>query len=101
MAMALASCTSMTLRMYASRKKLALGRLRVAVSHAKVHAKDCVECDDDELGDRDRIDRFERTISVEGDLAPDLREKLLEIAAKCPVHRTLEAGAVVASTVGD
>jgi putative redox protein len=99
LALALASCTSMTLRLYAEQKQLPLGRVRVAVSHAKVHARDCAECTDDQLGGRDRIDRFERTIGVEGGVPPELREKLLEIAGKCPVHRTLEAGAVVASKV--
>jgi putative redox protein len=99
MAMALAACSAMTLRLYAERKKLALGRVRVAVTHDKVHAKDCEECTDEILGDRDRIDRFDRVISVEGGVDPELEEKLLEIAAKCPVHRTLEAGALVVSRV--
>ena len=67
--------------------------------HAKVHAEDCAECTDEQLGSRDRIDRFERTISVDGGITPELEEKLLEIAAKCPVHRTLEAGATVVSSM--
>jgi putative redox protein len=99
LAMALAACTSMTLRLYSDRKKLGLGRLRVAVSHDKIHARDCEECTDDILGDRDRIDRFERVISVEGEVPPDLADKLVEIAGKCPVHRTIEHGAIVVSKI--
>jgi uncharacterized OsmC-like protein len=91
-AIGLAACTAMTLRMYADHKKLDLGRVTVTVDHAKVHAKDCAECGEGREG---RIDRFERVIAVEGTLAPDLRAKLKEIADKCPVHRTLEASSAV------
>ncbi len=98
-AMALAACTSMTLRLYAEHKQLSLPRLRVGVSHEKIHAKDCDVCTDEQRAAGGRIDRFERRISVEGELAPELREKLIEIANRCPVHRTLEAGAVVATSV--
>ncbi len=98
-AMGLAACTSMTLRMYADRKKLDLKRVRVEVSHHKVHAKDCAECTDEQRAQPGKIDRFERRISVEGGVAPDLQAKLLEIANKCPVHRTLETGAVIATAV--
>jgi putative redox protein len=66
----------------------------VTVDHAKVHAKDCADCGEGRAG---RIDRFERVISVEGTVPPELREKLIEIAGKCPVHRTLEASSVVAT----
>lgn len=95
LSIALGACTSMTLRMYAERKELTLGRIAVNVSHAKIHASDCAECTEEERGGNGRIDRFERTISVDADLPDDLREKLHEIADKCPVHRTLEAGAKV------
>ncbi|MXN65687.1 alpha/beta fold hydrolase [Stappia sp. GBMRC 2046] len=92
---ALGACTSMTLRMYADRKNLPLDRVSVEISHAKVHAQDCSDCAED-LQDRDgKIDRFERRIAFEGDLDADTRKRLLEIADKCPVHRTLEAGAAV------
>ncbi len=94
LSIALGTCTAMTLRMYADRKKLDLGRVSVTVDHAKVHAEDCAEC---EKGRTGRIDRFERTISVEGKVAPDVRDKLIEIAGKCPVHRTLEAASAVAT----
>ncbi len=88
----LAACTSMTLRMYAERKGWDIGRISVTVDHAKVHAEDCIDCGEGKEG---RIDRFERRISVAGEVEDAAREKLLEIADKCPVHRTIEAGAAV------
>lgn len=97
LATALATCTSMTLRMYADHKSLDLGRVTVGVSHAKIHAKDCLDCTDEQREAGGRIDRFVRTISVEGGVPEGLSAKLLEIADKCPVHRTLEGGAVVAT----
>ena len=90
---ALGSCTSMTLRMYADRKKLPLDRVTVEVHHDKVHADDCEACAENELleGRTGMIDRFERVITIEGDdLTDEHREKLLMIADKCPVHRTME-----------
>lgn len=74
---ALGACTAMTLRMYAERKGIALDRISVALDHAKV--------------DRDgtRRDRIERTITLDGELSGEQRERLLEIANKCPVHRSL------------
>lgn len=95
LSIALGACTSMTLRMYAERKKLGLGRIAVDVSHTNIHVGDCAECTDEERAGNGRIDRFERRISVDGDLPDELREKLREIADKCPVHRTLEASAKV------
>lgn len=83
---ALASCTSMTLQMYARHKGLALDDARVTVTHAKVHATDCAGCET-KTG---RIDRFEREIALTGDLDDTERARLLEIADRCPVHRTLE-----------
>ena len=94
-AMGLAACTAMTLRMYAEHKNMALGRISVDVSHAKVHAQDCADCTQGAGGGASRIDRFERTISVDGTVPPELADKLVEIAGKCPVHRTLEHGAAV------
>ncbi|HCY55533.1 MAG TPA: osmotically inducible protein C [Oceanicaulis sp.] len=77
---ALAACTTITLRMYAGRKNWALGRISTEVTHAKSDADD----------DRPARDVFTRIISVEGGLSAEQSEKLVEIANKCPVHRTLE-----------
>ncbi|GLS33532.1 putative redox protein [Mesorhizobium albiziae] len=99
LSIALGACTSMTLRVYAEHKKLTLGRISVDVSHAKIHARDCEECTESERGSGARIDRFERVISVDGEVSQELRAKVVEIAAKCPVHRTLETVAKVATVV--
>ncbi|MBW3568323.1 MAG: bifunctional alpha/beta hydrolase/OsmC family protein [Proteobacteria bacterium] len=85
LAAALASCTSMTLRMYADRKKIDLDRVSVRVRHDRVHEKDCEECEEDGR----RIDRLRREISMAGDLSPEERKRLIEIADRCPVHKTL------------
>lgn len=87
---ALGACTSMTLRMYANRKGIELGRISVDVSHEKVHTADCAECTEDEKARGGKIDRFHRTIAVEGGVPQELEDKIVEIAGKCPVHRTLE-----------
>ena len=84
---ALGACTTMTLRLYADRKKLALERVAVEVSHDKIHAEDCEACETQE----GKIDSFRRTIRLEGDLDEAARARLLEIADKCPVHRTLHS----------
>jgi putative redox protein len=96
---ALGACTSMTLRIYADFKKLPLGSVTVDVSHAKVHARDCMECTDEEKNKGGKIDRFERHIAIDGDIAPELAEKIEEIANKCPVHRTLEGSSKVVTVV--
>ena len=83
---ALGACTSMTLRMYADRKKWPLERVVVRLSQAKVHARDCAECEDH--GDA-RVDRILREIELSGPLTPEQRNRLIEIAERCPVHRTL------------
>ncbi|GGE94628.1 OsmC family protein [Stappia taiwanensis] len=92
---ALGACTVMTLRMYAERKGIAVDRISTRVFHAKVHADDCMECDEDLKGKGGRIDRFDRVLRIEGSLDTGTRQRLQEIADKCPVHRTLEAGALV------
>lgn len=92
---ALGACTVMTLRMYAERKGLAVTRISATVTHGKVHAADCLECTQELRGREGRIDRFERRITIEGDLDAETRARLLEIADRCPVHRTLEVGAVI------
>jgi len=87
------ACTSMTMRMYADRKKWSIGRISVRVHHEKIHAEDCAECETRQ----GKIDRIEREIQVEGDLTDEQRDRLLEIADKCPVHRTLHSEIVVKS----
>jgi putative redox protein len=99
LAIALGACTAMTLRIYAEHKKLALGRVSVAVRHGKVAAQHCSDCGAAAEGREGRIDRFERAITVEGDVDAGLKDKLVEIAGKCPVHRTLEAASAVVTTV--
>jgi putative redox protein len=89
----LGACTSMTLRMYAERKQWPLDRVTVTLQHAKIHAEDCADCETKE----GRIDRIERSLTLEGRLDAGQRAKLLEIADKCPVHRTLESEVVVAT----
>lgn len=88
---ALGACTAMTLRMYADLKKLPLDRVLVTLRHEKIHAKDCAECETRE----GRVDRIERVIELQGPLDAAARAKLLEIADKCPVHRTLHSGVLV------
>lgn len=101
--MALGACTSMTLRMYADRKKLDLERVRVTVRHDKIHAEDCETCSDDQMANAPggRIDRFQRELFLEGALSEDQRQRLKEIADRCPVHRTLEASSVIDTTLAD
>ncbi len=84
---ALGACTAMTLRLYADLKKLPLDRVRVRLRHAKIHAQDCAECETKD----GKIDRIERDIVLEGVLDDAQRTKLMEIADKCPVHRTLHS----------
>ena len=83
----LGACTSMTLRLYADRKGWPLQRATVTLRHQKIHADDCEDCET-KAG---RLDRIDRTVTLEGKIDQDQRAKLLEIADKCPVHRTLES----------
>ncbi|ULJ76536.1 bifunctional alpha/beta hydrolase/OsmC family protein [Rhizobium gallicum] len=99
LSIALGACTSMTLRIYADHKKLTFGRIGVDVSHAKIHVKDCEDCTEAERRGSGRIDRFERVISIDGEVSGELRSKIAEIADKCPVHRTLEAMAKIKTIV--
>ncbi len=82
----LGACTAMTLRLYADRKQLPLARTLVRLRHEKIHAADCAECETKE----GMIDHIDRVITLEGDLDAEQRARLMEIADKCPVHRTLE-----------
>ena len=82
---ALGACTSMTLSMYARRKRWPLERVTVRLQHARIHAQDCAECETKE----GMLDRIEREIGLAGPLDAEQRERLLAIANRCPVHRTL------------
>jgi uncharacterized OsmC-like protein len=75
----------MTLALYARRKQWPLANVTVRLTHSKIHAADCAECETRE----GKLDRIEREITLEGQLDDTQRARLLEIAEKCPVHRTL------------
>lgn len=96
LSIALGACTAMTIRLYAQMKGLELGRVRVDVSHEKIHVRD---------GDavagvpKSKIDCFSRVITVDGEVTEELAAKIEEIAGKCPVHRTLEARSEVRTEV--
>ncbi len=90
---ALGACTSMTLRMYAEHKKLPLQGVSVNLRHDKIHASDCADCETRE----GKIDVIEREIALEGPLDDAQRGRLLEIADRCPVHRTLHSEVKVRS----
>lgn len=82
---ALGSCTSMTVALYARRKQWPLESVRVRLRHSKIHAADCADCETKE----GMVDRIERDVELVGSLDEAQRARLLEIANKCPVHRTL------------
>lgn len=83
--MSLGSCTVITLRMYAERKKWPVEDVFVELRHRKEHAEDCKDCDDPKA----KIDKIEKEIVVKGDLSEEQLQRLLEISKKCPVHKTL------------
>jgi uncharacterized OsmC-like protein/fermentation-respiration switch protein FrsA (DUF1100 family) len=93
----LGACTSMTMRMYADRKSLPLERVTVTLKHQKIHAEDCAECET-KAGMLDQIDRV---IAMEGALDAEQRKKLMEIADKCPVHRTLTSEIRIVTQAAD
>jgi uncharacterized OsmC-like protein len=82
---ALGVCTSMTVGLYARRKNLPLEMIKVSLWHSRVYAKDCEECETKE----GMLDRIDVEVDLTGALSAEQRDKLMEIAAKCPVHRTL------------
>ncbi len=88
---ALGACTAMTLRMYADRKKWPMSEVTVRLAHSKVHAEDC-DCD---VAADGKIEVIDREIDIVGDLDREQRLRLLEIANRCPVHRTLDGEIVV------
>ena len=93
----LGACTSMTLRLYADRKSLPLDRVTVTLKHSKIHAKDCEECETRE----GMLDQIDRVIAIDGALDAEQRKKLMEIADKCPVHRTLTSEIRIVTTAAE
>ncbi len=91
----LGACTSMTLRMYATRKEWPLEAVTVSLRHSRIHAKDCADCETS----TGQLDRVERTIRLTGALDDQQRQRLLEIADRCPVHRTLHSEVDVRTTL--
>ncbi len=89
----LGACKTMTMRMYAERKGFPLDRAQVILKHTKIHAEDCAECETKD----GRIDRIEAEIEVIGDMDTETRQKIADIAEKCPVHRTLQSEVVIES----
>jgi len=93
----LGACTSMTMRLYADRKSLPLERVTVTLTHQKIHAEDCAECETS----TGMLDRIDRVIAMEGALDAEQRKKLMEIADKCPVHRTLTSEVRIVTHAAD
>jgi uncharacterized OsmC-like protein len=82
---ALGACTAMTIQMYAHRKQWSLEKVKVRLKHSRIYAEDCESCDNK----RGSLDQIQRHISLVGELNEEQRARLLEIAKRCPVHRTL------------
>ena len=93
----LGACTTMTVRLYAEHKGFPLERVAVTLKHDKIHAADCDECETRE----GKLDRIESEISFSGDLTDEQRSRMLEIAGKCPVHRTLHSEVHVVSRLAE
>ncbi|MGF1864821.1 alpha/beta fold hydrolase [Enterovibrio norvegicus] len=93
----LGACTSMTIRMYANRKKLPLDDVKVTLSHSRQHGADCEHCDEEDS----KVEVLSRNIELVGDLTEEQRQRLLEIADKCPVHKTLESKIVITTALAD
>jgi uncharacterized OsmC-like protein len=91
----LGACTSMTIRMYADRQGMNLDGVEVTLAHRRIHAEDCAECESKE----GYVDRIDKRIRLSGDLSEAERQRLLEIADKCPVHRTLKNEILIKSVL--
>jgi uncharacterized OsmC-like protein/alpha/beta superfamily hydrolase len=93
----LGACTSMTMRLYADRKSLPLERTTVTLKHSKIHAQDCADCETKE----GMLDQIDLVIGMEGNLNAEQRKRLMEIADKCPVHRTLTSEIRIVTSAAD
>ena len=93
---AIGACTSMTLQMYARRKGYPLHEVAVEVEHERLHAEDCVDCQEEHTG---KIEVLRRKLVLRGPLTDEQRDDLLRIAARCPVHKTIAASPEVIDTV--
>ncbi|MCI0612302.1 OsmC family protein, partial [bacterium] len=82
---ALGACKSMTLKLYAKHKNWDLQKVRVTLSHEKLHAKDCVDCETKDV----KLDTIKVKLDLEGNLSDEQKSRLKEIAKRCPIHRTL------------
>lgn len=91
----LGACTSMTLRMYAELKKIPLDKVIVRLHHEKIHAEDCADCENK----GSKVDHITRQIELQGDLTEEQRQKLLDVANKCPVHRTLTSKILITTAL--
>ena len=87
----LGACTAMTLQIYARRKEWPLEKVEVSLRHSRIHAEDCRDC----ASTGGKIDQIERFISLAGPLSPEQKARLLEIAQRCPVHKTLTSGVTI------
>jgi putative redox protein len=92
---ALGACTSMTLRLYAQRQGMDLQRITVTLRHSKIHAEDCIDCETKE----GLLDRIDREIELSGNLDEAQKLRLLDIAKRCPVHRTLNSEISIQTSV--
>ena len=92
---ALGACTSMTLRMYANRKKIPLDDVTVTLKHSRQHGDDCQHCDEEHT----QVELLERTLVLKGNLSDEQRQRLVEIADKCPVHKTLQSKIIIATSL--
>jgi putative redox protein len=90
----LGACTSMTVRMYANRKGWPLEQVRVILRHSRIHAKDCADCETT----KGMLDHIDREIELIGELDDSQRERLMDIAERCPVHQTLTSSVHITTT---